>query len=108
MKIMRTLGALALGFGGSYAMAEDLTFTLINASSSDIVEFQVSPPSEKSWTSNLIPAGYVLPAGNEIEVDIADGRDHCEYDIQAVFQDGSVFEEYDADLCDLGQWTFTD
>jgi hypothetical protein len=90
------------------AAAEDLDFLLINASSSDITEFQVSPQSESRWSSNLMPSGYVLPAGNEVSVLIQDGRDHCEYDILAVFADGAKFEEFGANLCDLGEWTFTD
>ncbi|ANK82723.1 MAG: hypothetical protein TEF_19435 [Rhizobiales bacterium NRL2] len=107
---MRTLiivmGLTALvSFG---ARAENLYFLLINQSSADIVEFHVSPPDASRWTDNLIPDGYVLPAGNEVEVAIEDGQDHCAYDIRAVFADGEVFEEYDTDLCELGQWTFTD
>lgn len=90
------------------AVAEDLYFLLINQSSSDIVEFHVSPPSESRWTDNLIPEGYVLPSGNEVEIAIEDGLDSCFYDIRAVFADGSTVEEYESDLCDLGQWTFTD
>lgn len=90
------------------AQAEDLEFLLINASSYDIVEFLVSDPADDYWSDNLIPDGYVLPAGNEVEVLIADGADYCEYDIRAVWEDGDEFTEMDVDLCDLGEWTFTD
>lgn len=90
------------------AAAEDMSFLLINDSSSDIEEFQVSPPSKSTWSDNLMPEGYVLPAGNEVDVVIEDGLDHCEYDLRAVFSDGVEFEEFGVDLCDLGEWTFTD
>ncbi|WP_416899409.1 MAG: hypothetical protein ACMVY4_06745 [Minwuia sp.] len=105
-KLIAALGLASLVSTG--AAAEDMYFLLINESSADIVEFHVSPPSAGTWSDNLIPVGYVLPAGNEVEVAIEDGRDHCEYDIRAVFADGGTFEEYGADLCDLGSWTFTD
>jgi|GEM_PF-3613891 len=99
------VGGLALA---APAQAEDLEFLLINASSADIIEFQVSDPTDEYWTDNLIPAGYVLPAGNEIDVIIADGQTNCNYDIRATWDDGSEYVEYDADLCDLGEWEFTD
>lgn len=90
------------------ASAEDLEFMLVNASSADIVEFQVSDPADDYWSDNLMPAGYVLASGYEVGVLIADGEDYCEYDIKAVFDDGEEYVEYGADLCDLGEWTFTD
>jgi len=90
------------------ALAKDLSFLIINGSDADIVEFQVSDPESEVWASNLIPEGYVLPAGNEITVIVADGRKICEYDIRAVWDDGGEFVEYDANLCDLGEYTFVD
>ena len=94
--------------GSAAAQAEDLEFLLINNSTADITGFHVSDPGDDYWSDNLIPEGYVLPAGNEIEVLIADGQDNCNYDIRAVWDDGSEFTEFEADLCDLGEWAFTD
>jgi hypothetical protein len=90
------------------AAAEDMNFLLINDCSSNIEEFQFSPPSKSTWSDNLMPEGYVLPAGNKVDVVIEDGRDHCEYDLRAVFSDGVEFEEFGVDLFDLGEWAFTD
>lgn len=99
---------LAFGLFSASAVAEDLTFTLINDTSYDIVEFQVSDPGDDIWSDDLMPNGYVLPAGNYVDVNIQDGEDFCEYDIKAVFDDGEEFVEYGVDLCALGEWTFTD
>ena len=87
------------------AMAEDLSFVLRNLTSSDINEFYVSHSGSSDWEENLLSGAY-LPAGNEVEVWITDGRSVCNYDIQAVFADGDGLEEYDLDLCDLGSYTF--
>lgn len=97
----------AVGFVGA-AQAEDLEFLLINASSADIVEFHVSDPGDDYWSDNLMPSGYVLAAGYEVDVLITDGQSNCEYDIRAVWDDGSEYTEMGADLCDLGEWEFTD
>lgn len=97
-----------LAFGAGTASAEDLTFKLINKSSAGVTEFYVSHAGTKQWEESLIPEGSVLPAGNEIDVQIADGRATCEYDIRSVFEDGSDHEEYGLNLCELGSYTYSD
>lgn len=87
--------------------AEDLEFLLVNDSSADLVGFNVSPASSDKWESNLMAGGYLAP-GYEIGVLIADGATTCVYDIRGSFADGSEAEDYGLDLCDLGEYAFTD
>ena len=89
------------------AYAEDLEFLLVNDSSADLVEFNVSPASSNNWEGNLMEGGYLAP-GYEIDVLIADGATTCVYDIRGSFADGSEAEDYGLDLCDLGEYTFID
>lgn len=87
--------------------AEDLEFLLVNDSSADLVGFNVSPASSDNWEGNLMAGGYLAP-GYEIGVLIADGATTCVYDIRGSFADGSEAEDYGLDLCDLGEYAFTD
>ena len=87
--------------------AEDLTFLLVNESSADLVEFNVSKGSSSSWEENLLEGGY-LASGYEIDVLIADGATTCVYDIRGRFSDGTEAEDFDLDLCELGEYAFTD
>ncbi|MFY2824726.1 hypothetical protein [Ruegeria sp. MALMAid1280] len=91
----------------STASAEDLVFLLGNESSVDLVEFNVSSNASDNWESNLLQGDYVAP-GYEADVLIADGLTTCVYDIRGAFSDGSTAEEYGVDLCDLGEYVFTD
>lgn len=86
------------------ALAEDLDFTLINSSNSDVVAFHVSHAGTGSWEENLIAGGF-LPSGNELGIQIADGRSTCVYDILTEFADGQRLEDYGLDLCELGSYT---
>ena len=108
---MKTLFSAALVLAAlavhSPAQAEDLEFLLYNDSSADLVEFNISPASSDNWEENLLAGGYLAP-GYEIDVDIADGLTTCVYDIRGVFADGSEAEDYALNLCDLGEYTFTD
>ncbi|OED50916.1 hypothetical protein AB838_00125 [Rhodobacteraceae bacterium (ex Bugula neritina AB1)] len=109
MKTLLTAAASAAVLLASQApaFAEDLEFLLVNDSSADLVEFNVSPASSDRWEDNLIDGGYLAP-GYEIGVLIADGATTCVYDIRGSFADGSEAEDFGLDLCDLGEYVFTD
>ncbi|KIC08275.1 hypothetical protein RA19_20070 [Leisingera sp. ANG-M1] len=106
-KLLPAAAAAALLAFQAPAFAEDLQFLLVNESSADLVEFNVSPASSDSWEENLLEGGYLAP-GYEIDVEIADGATTCVYDIRGGFSDGSEAEDFGLDLCDLGEYTFTD
>ena len=89
------------------AAADDLEFLLINEASVDLVAFHVSPSASFSWEENLLEGGYLAP-GYEVDVLIADGLSTCMYDIRGNLADGSEAKDYNLDLCELGEYAFTD
>lgn len=101
------IGSAMLVAAAVPAVAEDLQFILINEASVDLVGFNVSPASSDHWEENLLEGGY-LPPDHEIDVLIADGLTTCVYDIRGTFRDGSTAEDFGLDLCDLGEYAFTD
>ncbi|NVO55693.1 hypothetical protein HW561_07820 [Rhodobacteraceae bacterium B1Z28] len=107
MKSIVAVQFIAAVFFATAAHAEDLEFVLVNDSSSDLVEFNVSPASSGNWEGDLLDSGYLAP-NYEVGVLIADGLQTCVYDIRGVFDDGSSVEDYSLDLCDLGEYTFLD
>lgn len=100
------LGALLLVLP-SAVQAEDLTFKLTNASSYNVKSFFTSPTDVDKWEEDIFGDKY-LPAGNEVDVTIADGREQCVYDMRFVFEDDSDYVENGVDLCELGQYTLSD
>ena len=110
--LRRLAGTLALALLLATAVsprvsAEDLQFLLVNAASADLTGFHITPSGSGSWEENLLDGGY-LPPDHEIDVIIADGLTTCVYDILGVFRDGGAAEDYGLDLCELGEYTFTD
>ena len=91
------------------ALAEDLQFMLTNLSSYDLMVFQTSPSDVQSWEDDLLGENY-LPSGNQVTVNIRDGRDVCLYDIRFQFDGAEPYEEYGVDLCNLdgGEYTLSD
>lgn len=89
------------------ANAEDLEFLLANESSSALVGFNVSPASSQFWEENLLAGDRVSP-GYEVDIIIADGLTTCIYDILGRFADDTEAEDFGLNLCELGEYTFTD
>lgn len=107
MKQLMSISAAAFIACAASAQAQDLDFLLVNDSSANLIEFNVSTTASDSWEENLLEGGYLAP-GYEITVQIADGEATCFYDIRGIFDDGSDLEDYDLDLCDLGEYVFYD
>jgi hypothetical protein len=89
------------------AQAQDLAFTLSNASSQAVINFYTSPADVGDWEEDVLGQG-VLDAGSSGNVTIADGRTQCVYDLRFVMESGQELEDYGIDLCELGEYTLYD
>ena len=108
---VRTAAALALAgvlFAAGPALAEDLTFDLINKSSSAVTAVYLSHSGTSDWEENILGKGTRANPGETLEITVADGRDTCMYDIKILFKDETEVEDYKLDLCDLGEYTVED
>ena len=94
--------------GASSALAEDSVFIMINNTSANMVEFYASPSTADTWEEDIFD-GYVLRSrGGEVEVTIEDDGRGCIYDFLAVFDDGIEVDEYQIDICNMGEYEYTD
>lgn len=89
------------------ASAEDLQFVLTNVSSWAVKSFYTSPVDERQWEEDVFGDGY-LPAGNQVTINVVDGRTVCIYDMKFVLEDDSEFIENAVNLCELGEYTLSD
>lgn len=96
------LAFAAFAFAAPVA-AQDMAFTLTNASDHVIVEFYASPVVSDSWEEDML-AGGTIESGETVEVIIADGREHCEYDILMVLDTGDELSD-EVDICTLATYT---
>lgn len=85
MKIVLTLAAI--GLFASPAAAEDVSLKIVNSSSQAVSQFFTSPTEVNEWEEDVFGED-VLPAGHEVDVVVADGREQCVYDIKFIMQDG--------------------
>ena len=107
LKLLGALVATGLMATPMAALAEDLTFVLTNSSSYAVKSFFTSPADVDNWEEDVFGDKY-LPAGNQVNVTIGDGREQCVYDMKFVMEDDSEVLEKGIDLCELGEYTLSD
>lgn len=110
MNLFRFAAAAAVvtTMGTNAALAEDLVFTLKNATNSVINAFYTSPVGEDSWEEDVFGTDALAP-GDSAEITIQDGRRACKYDMRFEFQGEDLEDLEDTqDLCELGEYTVTE
>jgi hypothetical protein len=89
-----------------FAGADPVTFTLTNGTDEVITEFYASPPGVAEWEEDILGED-VLEPGASVEITIADGREDCEYDFLAIFEDESELEHDSVSVCDDQHYTYS-
>ena len=105
-KFSVALALAILAVGASQAAALDRRVQINNKSSYDIIEFYASNTGSDSWEEDILGRD-ILPAGGSVIINIDDGSGYCKYDFMAVFEDGDEVTSADNNVCELGQFNFT-
>lgn len=99
-----TAAAILASFAAP-VFAEDIVFTLNNATATDVMEFYASPTSADDWEDDILGAD-ILGAGQSAEVTIQGDRG-CDYDLRAVFADETEVTD-SINLCETSDYTIVD
>ena len=97
--------ALASVFAVAPAYAEDLVFTLNNLSSGAVNELYVGPPESNTWGEDILGQD-VLESGQTATITIYNADGKCAWDIRIVYDDASVTDERNIDICTLENSTY--
>jgi hypothetical protein len=106
MPSTRLILAVPLALLAVPALAQDVSYELINDSGLTLMEFYTSAVDEGTWGDDLLGAN-VLATGESGTVAIADGGAQCDYDLRFVFEDGSELVET-TNICELSSFTLTE
>ena len=94
------------GGGGSQAVVVANKVVIIrNNTGRTIWRFYGSPSSASSWEEDILGSS-VLSAGRSRNVDFADGRSSCGYDMKAEFEDGTSIVKNGIDVCRVSSVSF--
>jgi hypothetical protein len=98
-KLFCATSAVALMFGTN-AVAQDVAFSLTNNSTATMIELRVGESSNDTWDVDILDGEEIGP-GETADISVEDDLEDCEYDLQAVYDDGDTEEVFNVDLCEL-------
>ena len=105
IKALLAGAAFALAFVVAPAYAQDLVFTLNNQSDGAVNELYVSPLDSNSWEEDILGKD-VLDSGQTATITITNANGQCAWDVRIVYDDASVTDERNIDLCTLANGTY--
>lgn len=85
---------------GTNAVAQDVAFSLTNNSTATMIELRVGESSNDTWDVDILDGEEIGP-GETADISVEDDLEDCEYDLQAVYDDGDTEEVFNVDLCEL-------
>lgn len=104
LNALRSLALVAATALVAMPAAADITFSFANATEQTIVYLYVSPSSSDEWGEDII-GDAVIAAGESGTINLVGTE--CEWDIKAVFEDESEFED-SINACEATDYSITD
>jgi len=89
------------------AQAADRHVRIINETRHTMVHFYASNTAANTWEEDILGRS-VLPAGQDVNINIDDGTGHCHFDFKAVFDDGDSVVKHDIDVCKITFYRYTE
>ncbi len=105
-RLFAAASVVAILFGTSSA-AQDMAFSLTNNSDATLVELKVGESSNETWDEDILDGESIDP-GETADISVEDDLEDCEYDVQALYDDGDTEEVFNVDLCRLSNLTVED
>lgn len=100
------IGCADVSGGSSQAViAANKVVTIQNNTGRTIWRFYGSPTTTNNWEEDILGT-TVFPSGSSRNIDFADGRTSCGYDMKAEFQDGSSIVKNSIDVCTVSVVSF--
>ncbi len=91
----------------SQASAADRHVVIKNKTSYTMVRFYASRSSTTDWEEDIL-GDRVLKSGGQVRINIDDGTGACIYDFKAVFSNGNEATRSKINVCEIGEYTYTD
>jgi hypothetical protein len=102
-----TLASIALVASTLTASAYDRRVRIHNETGLVLYKFQSTNSGAKRWGSDVMGSS-TLDSGAAMTLNFDNKHDYCEFDFRAVFEDGSVLEKAGVNVCETGDYYYTE
>ncbi|WP_156317547.1 hypothetical protein [Cypionkella psychrotolerans] len=102
-----SLAALALTATTLQAAAYDRTVRIHNDTGLTLVRFQSTNSGASRWGSDVMGSA-TLANGASMKLHFDNAQGYCEFDFKAVFADGTVLQKARVNVCETGDYYYTE
>ena len=98
---------LAVGFSTVTAGAVDRNVKIHNDTGYTIYRFYSTNSGASKWGSDVM-GNSTLPTGSAMNLNFDNSQGYCEFDFRAEFEDGSYLERGNVNVCEIGDYYYTE
>jgi hypothetical protein len=102
-----TLAAVALAASTLSAAAVDRHLTIHNDTGLTMTNFYSTNSGASHWGRDVL-GSTTLPNGSSLRLNFDNNKGYCEFDFRAVFADGSVLQRANVNVCETGDYYYTE
>jgi len=98
--------ALVVSFAGA-AEAQDRRVRITNGTSQSMTALHSARPGTNGWTPDIL-AGRRVAAGGAVTVNFRNSAGRCDFDVRAVFTNGTEQVIRNINVCEVGEMNYTE
>lgn len=102
-----TLATLALAATTLSAQAQDRHLRIHNDTGLTLYKFQSTNSGAKNWGRDVM-GSKVLANGGSMRLNFDNQYGYCEFDFKATFEDGTVLQKANVNVCETGDYYYTE
>lgn len=99
--------AIALVASVAAAGAQDRNVRIHNDTTSTIYRFYSTDSGSDHWGSDVMGSSTLAP-GASMRLNFDNKYGYCEFDFRAEFDDGTVLERQNVNVCEIGDYYYTE
>ena len=101
-----TLAAAVLAGSAMTSAAYDRHVTIHNDTGMTLYRFYSTNSGASRWGNDVMGTS-TLPSGRSMRLNFDNAKGYCNFDFRAVFEDGTVLQRANVDVCDIGDYYYT-
>jgi hypothetical protein len=101
------LAALGLAFSAAPSLAQDRNVRIHNDTGVTLYRFYSTNSGSDRWGNDVMGSSTLAP-GASMRLNFDNKYGYCEFDFQAEFADGSVLRRDRVNVCEIGDYYYTE
>ena len=106
MAVRLVLASFLLAASALAAVAVDRNVRIHNDTGVTIYRFYSTNSGSDRWGSDVM-GNSTLPTGSSMRLNFDNRYDYCNFDFRAEFSDGSVLQKDGVNVCEIGDYYYT-